>query len=344
MNGKPPLRVLPGGAPPSGSPHPGSNGLNGHSLGGAHILGQREPRALMVGIDFETTSTDVTQARICQAASIARCPGFLATPTESCFYVNPDVPIPPSATEVNGITDEMVREAKPFAERIPEFTGLIGALGQPGRPGLLVGYNVRKYDWLVLAYHLVVEGIVGPQPLILDVLDLVCWYHRGLPSRKLGAVAAGFGVGFGGSSLSAEGEPAVGDQHDRAHDALSDVRVTFRVLDVVRARLGVPETLQGDLDLYRLAFIAGMRVDEEYKQFQHYLYVDRDDWGRTDKPRYRLGFGKHSGALLDDVWGMDPSWSDWFRGKVLPELPRAAADIVRLSLANHQTSPIGGAR
>ncbi len=155
----------------------------------------RGTRALFVGLDLETTGTDPSRARIVQFASVAQCPGFLPPEgTVASFLLDPGCHIPASATAVHGITDEMVRGKLTFDQNLPQLMQLLHMATQPG--AIVTGYNVRRYDWPLLQHALAERGIVVPTPTFVDVCDLIGWYYRHLPSRKLTAVAEHLGVGF----------------------------------------------------------------------------------------------------------------------------------------------------
>jgi DNA polymerase III epsilon subunit-like protein len=311
--------------------------MNGNPI----LLNQRERRLLMVCLDLETTSADPSRAKVVQFGAVSRCPGWLSEPgVESCFLVDPGCPIPASATAINRITDDMVYGKETLAQRAPALLELMGKASQPG--ACVVGYNVRKYDLPLLQLQLAQMGFVaGTQPMTIDVLDLVSWYHRDMPSRKLAKVAEAFGVGFSvnssGKVIHTATVPAYDQRellgnaaefsHENAHDALADVRCTFRVLGVIRQRLGIPDTHAGDLNLLRLAQIAAVRVDAEYGQFQHYVYRCRDLWD-TERPVYRLGFGKHCGRLLSELREREPGYWSWLLKAVRPDVPVAAKAVI----------------
>lgn len=302
----------------------------------AHIFGQRERRMLQVGLDLETTSTDPSRARIVQFASIARCPGWLPEPVESNFLVNPQQPIPLSATEIHGISDAQVADKQTLSERLPQIVELLSRATQPG--ACIVGYNVRRYDFPLLQHALAQLGMIGSSPIIVDVCDLVNWHLRELPSRKLGKVAEYLGVGFETNGTfkwlltktnSGKVESSSEVAFDRAHDALSDVRATFRILDKLRERLKLTDNMLGDMELVRLSILAAVRVDAEYDQYKHYVYRDRDSW---DSPQsaFRLGFGKHCGRLLSELREQEPRYCRWLEKDVIPEAPIAARDVFKL--------------
>lgn len=284
------------------------------------LLNQRERRLLQVGIDLETTSADPSRAKIVQFAAVSRCPGWLPAPgVESNFLVDPQQPIPESATKIHRITDEMVRRKQTLAQRAPALLELLGKTCQPG--ACVVGYNVRKYDLPLLQHVLAEMGFVaGCNPMVLDVLDLVSWYHRELPTRKLFNAFCYF--------FPEEAEPEDFEEAKaRCHDALWDVRTTFRVLDAIRKRLDIPDTHAGDLNLLRLAQIAAVRVDAEWSQYQHYVYRCRESWA-ADQSVYRLGFGKHCGRPLVEV-REDPWYRGFLERDVIPEAPIATHPIFR---------------
>lgn len=292
------------------------------------LLNQRERRLLQVGIDLETTSADPSRARIVQFAAVSRCPGWLPSPgVESNFLVDPGCPIPESATKIHRITDEMVRGKQTLAQRAPALLELLGKTCQPG--ACVVGFNVRKYDLPLLQHALAEMGFVaGCNPMVLDVLDLVSWYHRELPSRKLADVANYFGVPFAADAKWDFDQPTSESAKDKAHDALSDVRASFRVLDAIRERLNISDTHAGDLNLLRLAQIAAVRVDAEWSQYQHYVYRCRESWA-SDQPVYRFGFGKHCGKTLIEVCGSDPWYRNFLERDVIPKATKATHSIFR---------------
>jgi len=237
-------------------------------MNNTHLFNQREKRALFVGLDLETTGTDPSRAKIVQFASVAQCPGFLPPEgTVANFLLDPGCAIPPSATAVHGISNEMVLGKLTFDQNLPQLMQLLHMATQPG--AIVTGYNVRRYDWPLLQHALAERGIVVPTPTFVDVCDLVGWYYRHLPSRKLTAVAEHLGVGFLSSAASVQNglQPAFLSHHgitpptygkptevghvvqtlrspeqtnnetrvgsdvpDRAHDALGDVNKTFQVL------------------------------------------------------------------------------------------------------------------
>lgn len=278
---------------------------------GTHIFNQTARRLLMVGLDTETTGIDPSRAKIVQIATVAHCPGVIP-PEGKCRQelVDPLIPIPPGATAVHHLTDEMVKDKPSFAEIAKDLTQLVAQLNQGG--AACVGYNVRKYDWPLLQAEFARIGFVVQTPIFIDVCDLACWHFRHLISRKLSAVAAHLGVPF------AEGE---------AHEALADVRKSFEVLAKIRELCQLPDDLEGDMQLALRAQIAAVRIDAEYDAFGPIVYRCRYAWLREDAP-FRIGIGKHCGTLLSDL---SQSYLSWLAENVLPSAKSAVWDAFRVT-------------
>lgn len=73
----------------------------------------------LIGLDLETTTAQPTTARIVQISLEIMRPGQPVKLWSS--IVNPGVPIPPDSTKVHGITDDMVKDAPPFAAGVEGF-------------------------------------------------------------------------------------------------------------------------------------------------------------------------------------------------------------------------------
>ena len=335
--------------------------MNGEPI----LLNQRERRMLMVGIDLETTGTDPSRAKICQFAAVSRCPGWLPEPgIESKFLVDPQCPIPESATKVHRLTDDMVRGVQSLAERAPALMELLGKCCQSG--ACIVGYNVRKYDLPLLFHALADLGFVfGAQPMVLDVLDLVSWYHRDLPSRKLEHVATNLGLpveSFDNRPFFDANVPPINpkiwenraatfeEMKERAVESLRDMK---QLAD--RARNGEPiprptEQAHDALSDVKAAFriLAAIRrrldvpdtmagdlnllrlaqiaaVRVEAEYSQYKHYLYRcRESWSVESPPLRLGFGKHCGRLLSDILAEDPGYWRWLHDKIRPDMPVAA--------------------
>lgn len=88
-------------------------------------------------IDLETTGINVSTDRIVELAIVKIMPD--ASKQIKRKLVNPEMPIPKAATEVHGITDEMVHQAPTFKQIANEVKQFIEGTD-------LAGYNSNRFD------------------------------------------------------------------------------------------------------------------------------------------------------------------------------------------------------
>jgi DNA polymerase-3 subunit epsilon len=161
--------------------------------------------------DFETTGPDPETAHVCQVGVVLMRAGQVLT--RRSLLCNPGIPIPEEATEIHGITDEMVASATPEAELLAKVSNwIMGAR-------VIVHYNGLHYDAPILRRVLGEASEIRRSDCAeVDVLTLVRsdkigrWW-KGKGRHKLTAVADRFGIDASG-----------------AHDAAVDCIATGRVL------------------------------------------------------------------------------------------------------------------
>jgi DNA polymerase-3 subunit epsilon len=170
---------------------------------------------LLLSFDTETTGTDPETARIVSAACLWR--NALTAPEDRSWIVNPGIPIPPEATAVHGITDEIAGAGLQPAEALPE---IVEQLRTALRVGAAIVIFNAPYDLTVLdrecaryGVPLDLSGLQVVDPLVIDkALDP---YRSG--SRKLVDMAALYRV------------PEDGRPHGAAADALMAARLAMRL-------------------------------------------------------------------------------------------------------------------
>ena len=149
-----------------------------------------------VVFDLETTGVEVIKDDIIEI-SAERVLGGKVADTFSTL-VNPGRPIPYYATQVNGITDEMVEDAPDIREALADFLAFAGN-------AVLVGHNIQSFDLNFVSNA--AEGLFG-KTVENDYIDTLHMARSCLPElshHKLVDVASYF-------HISAEG----------AHRALND--------------------------------------------------------------------------------------------------------------------------
>lgn len=74
--------------------------------------------------DIETTGLSAATCKITEIGAVIMQNGEIKAKYNT--FVNPGVPIPQNITELTGITDEMVANARPISEVLPEFLDFVG--------------------------------------------------------------------------------------------------------------------------------------------------------------------------------------------------------------------------
>lgn len=149
-----------------------------------------------VVFDLETTGVEVIKDDIIEISAVKVLGGKVADTFST--LVNPGRPIPYYATQVNGITDEMVEDAPDIREALADFLAFAGN-------AVLVGHNIQSFDLNFVSNA--AEGLFG-KTVENDYIDTLHMARSCLPElshHKLVDVASYF-------HISAEG----------AHRALND--------------------------------------------------------------------------------------------------------------------------
>ncbi len=88
-------------------------------------------------IDLETTGTNLGTDRIVEIAIVKLLPD--GTKSIKRKMINPEMPIPKGASDVHGITDEMVKDAPPFKQVAHELKQMLDGCD-------IAGYNSNRFD------------------------------------------------------------------------------------------------------------------------------------------------------------------------------------------------------
>jgi DNA polymerase-3 subunit epsilon len=155
-------------------------------------------------IDLETTGINLGTDRIVEIAIVK----ILADGSKSVKrkLINPEMPIPQAASEVHGITNEMVKDAPSFRQVAQELKQMLDGCD-------LAGYNSNRFDIPLLMEEFLrvqVEFDMKNRKL----LDVQSIYHKMEP-RTLGAAYRFY----------------CNKNLDGAHSAEADASATFEVLE-----------------------------------------------------------------------------------------------------------------
>lgn len=167
--------------------------------------------------DLETTGRDPHADRIVEIAAYD-----VVNKTSFQRLVNPGMRIPSEASRINGITDEMVKNAPSFAIAGKEFLDFTSG------EVMLVAHNGELFDWPFLQSEFKRHSI----PVITDwiLVDSLKWarkFRRDLPRHALQYLREQFGIA-----------------ENNAHRALDDVMILYKVFSLLTDDLTPEEIIE----------------------------------------------------------------------------------------------------
>lgn len=169
----------------------------------------------MLGFDLETTGVDPRKdVPVSYALISTRGDEFQELDNS---LVNPGCAIPPEATSIHGITDQMVDNANPLVTAIPIVGNKLVAASAEGVPvvgmNLVFDLTIVDTQWRFLTGEGLVErGWKGP---VIDVLLLdraLDKYRKG--NRSLSSLCKTYAVEHGGA-------------HDARHDVVASIQLAI---------------------------------------------------------------------------------------------------------------------
>lgn len=166
----------------------------------------------IVVFDTETTGLAPSKDRIIELAAIRYTDGKPVSRFHS--YINPERPIPPDATKINGITDDMVADAPVIGAVLPAFDEFIG-------DSILIAHNL-EFDLRYIYYS--GSCVFETKRKYIDTLEQsqkLLKKPRDVDNHKLSTLCDYYGITIAGQ-----------------HSALADVYATgelfFRLVDEVQ--------------------------------------------------------------------------------------------------------------
>ena len=181
----------------------------------------------IIYFDIESTGVETESARIVELACIKYNPD--GTQEEKTIKVNPTIPIPIEASDVHGITDEMVKD-------LPTFKQYAQAIRNWFEGCDLAGFNSDNYDVPLLSAEFERSGLEGISwnPNLLDIIKL---YRLLYPN-----------------TLSEVYKRLTGKELEGAHGAVADITATKEIADLLIPKLketteDALETI-GDIDSF----------------------------------------------------------------------------------------------
>jgi len=164
--------------------------------------------------DLETTGLDTDMDAIIEISALKVKGGEIVD--EYSTLVNPCMHIPYEASCVNGIVDDMVKDAPKIEEALKGFIAFIGN-------DVLVGQNIKRFDLKFIQRDAV--RFFG-KPIANDYVDTLFLAQRYLPelySHSLESLADHYDISY-----------------DGAHRALADCHINKKVYDCLAKEIANP--------------------------------------------------------------------------------------------------------
>lgn len=204
----------------------------------------------LTGFDLETTGLDTSSDRIVQFA-------FINEGRRSIKLVDPGIPIPAEATAIHGISDRTVKGHPAFSHWAATIQAWVS---EP--EVVLVGFNSRRFDTLILDAELRRHGQAGIRLEVIQEIDVLRVWHELEPRTLEGAVQR---------YLGRPPDP------NRAHEADWDADAALRVL-------------QSMMDYHRFNLTEAIKLSKPEDEVDRFGRLRRDEDGDLI-----FNFGKHLG-------------------------------------------------
>jgi DNA polymerase-3 subunit epsilon len=239
--------------------------------------------------DLETTGVQVGKDRIVEICILK----VSADGKEICntWRVNPGIPIPKQASDVHGITDDMVQDWPLFSSVANEIHQFIANCD-------LSGYNSNRFDLPLLAEEFLRSGIDFDMKNRRSI-DVQSVFFKMEPR-----------------TLTAAYKFYCGKELVGAHGAEADTRATFEIL---KAQVDRYKELDNDSD--SLA---------EFTQ-PTLLNADLAGMIKFDADGCEIfNFGKHKGKKVDDVLSNEPGYYNWIQNADFPQYTKKVLTAIKL--------------
>jgi len=238
--------------------------------------------------DLETTGINISKDRIVEICILKIYPD--SSRESKTWLVNPEMPIPKEATDIHGITNEMV-EGKPKLKEIsPKIIETI-------KDSDLGGFNSNRFDVPLLAEELLRSGYdfdLSKHKLV----DVQTIFHKMEPRN-----------------LSAAYQFYCEKTLDNAHSAEADTLATFEVLDAQVAKykdLGNDISSISEFSFYNKNLdLAGFIIYNENKE-------------------EIFSFGKYKGQKVKEIFDKDPGYYGWIQNADFPLYTKKVLTSIKL--------------
>ena len=242
--------------------------------------------------DLETTGAKVGKDRIVEIA-ILRV-DINNQESQKVWRINPEMDISFQATQVHGISNQMVDKEPNFAHYSNEIYQFIKGCD-------LAGFNAIKFDIPILVEELIRADIDFDFSRI-RMIDSQVIYHKKEPRN-----------------LSAALKFYCNKDLENAHSALDDTIATY---EVFKAQLDRYDDLEPNMD-----FLSEYTKRNNNLDFAGKIRIDSDNDAI-------FAFGKYAGQKVTDVFKSDKGYYSWIMKGDFPEYTKKIFTKLKLSLIN----------
>ena len=242
--------------------------------------------------DLETTGAKVGKDRIVEIAILRVDTNNQES--QRVWRINPEMDISPQATQVHGISNQMVEKEPNFAHYSNEIYQFIKGCD-------LAGFNAIKFDIPILVEELIRADIDFHFSRI-RMIDSQVIYHKKEPRN-----------------LSAALKFYCNKDLENAHSALDDTIATY---EVFKAQLDRYDDLEPNMD-----FLSEYTKRNNNLDFAGKIRIDSDNDAI-------FAFGKYAGQKVTDVFKSDKGYYSWIMKGDFPEYTKKIFTKLKLSLIN----------
>ena len=244
--------------------------------------------------DLETTGTDVVNDRIVEIAILKVYPN--GNKESKTWLVNPQMPIPPSATAVHGITDEKVANEPSFKELSKQVHSMV-------KDSDLAGFNSDRFDIPLLAEEMLRAEIDFDMRNRVSV-DVQTIFHK-MEKRTLAAAYKFY----------------CNKELVDAHSAEADTMATYEVL---KSQLERYDELENDVK-----FLADFTTRKQSVDFAGFIVMNEND-------EEVFSFGKHKGKRVEDILEEEPGYFGCLLNADFPRYTKKVLTAIKLRKLNNK--------
>ena len=244
--------------------------------------------------DLETTGVNVSLDRIVEISILKIFPN--GNKESKTWLVNPGVPIPSEASNIHGITNDIVKNEPLFKMIASDIKSMINNCD-------LAGFNSNKFDIPLLAEELLRSEIDFSLDNV-STIDVQNIFHK-MEQRTLSA-AYQF---YCGKSL------------DNAHSSKADTLATYEVLE---SQIEKYDDLENNVSFLSDFSKRGKNVD-----LAGFIKYNEDNI-----PCF--SFGKHKGKTVDYVLENESGYFGWLLNADFPMYTKKVLTQIRLNKLNNK--------